>query len=299
MNSYYWLGLVGAAAAITQGWMLYKARSHTTLSSAFTLLTLILILQHSLEFVISLLLVNNPAAITPFMHLFMATLYFMTLAMVNVVRCVVNSKPADIAFKMLALMTAGIMLLHINGQLFAAFTLTKYSVISTPGPYQGIWYMYAAVLLTAIVGILLSGVFADNKETQRHSWVAIKALSPLLICSMSVVILRQLGYQASTAIVLPIASTLMLAILMLEEKNEFLVFEENLKDQWARFVIKLRVGSYVLLHWHGTDRKELLKTIDSILVSGAMKRKKTTIDAAEFLNIPRNTLNNIRQKNAG
>ena len=299
MNSYYWLGLVGATAAIAQGWMLYKARSHTTLSSAFTVLSLILILQHSLEFVISILLVNNPAAIEPAMHLFMATLYFMALAMMNVVKTVVNSKLGDFAFKVLAVMTAGIMLMHINGMLFQSFSLTHYSVISTPSEYQSIWYMYASILLTSVVGVLVNGIYDDNKEVNRRSWVAVKALSPIVLCSMSVVLLRQFGINASTAIVLPFASSIMLGILMLEEKNEFIVIEENLRDQWARLIIKLRVGFYVLFNWHGTDRKELLKTIDTILITGAMKRKSTTSDAAEFLNIPRNTLNNIRQKHVG
>ena len=299
MSSYYWLGLVGAAAAIAQGWMLFKTKSHTTLSSAFTILSLILILQHSLEFVISLLLVSNPDSIVPAMHVFMATLYFMALAMMNMAKTIVGSKLADFAFNVLAVMTAGIMLMHANGMLFQSFTLTEYSVISTPSEYQGIWFMYASILLTSIAGVLVSGVYDDNKEVNRRSWVAIKALSPIIICSMSVVILRQFGINASTAIALPFASSIMLAILMLEEKNEFLVFEENLKDRWARTVIKLRVGFYVLFNWHGTDRKELLKTIDTILITGAMKRKSTASDAAEFLNIPRNTLNNLRQKNVG
>lgn len=298
MNSYYWLGFVAGLAALAQGWMLYKARSHTSLTSAFTLLSLVLIFQHALEFVISLLLVFNSANISPYMHIFMASLYLMALAMMNVSRTVADSRLSLFTFKLLSALTIVIALLHASGVLFGEFQLTKYSVISSPGKYQGIWHMYAAILMTAITGTLLGGVFSDEKEKVRRSWVAISAFSPIIICVVAVVLLQVLGFEASTAIALPIASSLMLAILMLEERNEFIVFEENLRDQWARFVIKLRVGLYVLFYWHGTNRKELLRNIDSILVTGAMKRKKTTIDAAEFLSIPRNTLNNLRQKEA-
>lgn len=296
--SYYWLGLIAASAALAQGWMLYKARSHITLSSAFTILSVTLIFQHSLEFIVSLFLVYNPSAIAPYMHVFMASMYIMGMAMMNVCRTVAKSQLADFSFKVLVLMTVGIVFLHSNGLLFGDFQLTKYSVISSPGKYQGIWHMYAAILMTTITGTLLGGVFSEDKEIKRRSWVSVKALSPIIVCVVGVVFLQLLGIQASTAIVLPIASAIMLAILMLEEKNELVVFEENIKDQWARFVIKLRIGSYVLFNWHGTDRKDLLLNIDLILVNGAMKRKKTTIDAAGFLKIPRNTLNNLRQKEA-
>lgn len=291
MAQIYMLGLIALVAAIFKGLILYRAVSQTKLQAAFVILSLVLILQNSLEFLTSLFLASDPATATPYVHAVIASLYILVLSIVHISVVITQKKYGG--EELFLFFSAWVLLLglfHANGILIDSFQLTSFSIISVPGPTYPLLLLYAASAMACVLYLMVRGLRSKDREIQVKSWVALKALSAIIVVILGVVVLRVLGFNSSTAVALPIASTIFLWVLLLDRSDEFLSFEHSWRDQMAIFFIKWKT-LFILARKKNINPIEWSDAAEKSIVMGAMKRTSVKQEAADLLEIKRTTFN--------
>ncbi len=299
MSEYLWLGLIALVAATLKGYILYKAVSKTQLQAAFAILSITLIIQNALEFVGSIAVANEAGNVDVYVHLVIATLYCMMLSLLYF--GVVSTQRrfhGPLVFKFFSAWCALVAALHASGLLIEEFQYTAYSIISVPGEFYAVFLGFMAGGGLATTTILVLGARSQQSELSERSVVALKALSPVVAVILGVIIFRLLGFQSSTVIALPIASTIFLWVLMMDQRGEFIRFERSLLDQWTVFVIKWRTLAH-LASLKSINPHQWRDTMEKSLVQSAMDKKRGIQGAADLLGIKRTTLSSKVEKHFG
>lgn len=222
--------------------------------SAFNLVCIALILQNALEFLSAFIYGSNPALALYFVNGVMFSLYFFAATLVYFSVTVAQTHYANLVaglFGCLALLVAA---LHLGGLLISGFTPLSYTIISVPGPMYWVLQVYIfGVVLTTLV-TLSSVAFSASPETQERCQTTLFAVTPICALGIGVIVLRALGYNASTAIAMPLASTIFVWVLMLDQRGEFITF----KVKWRiNFKLALNMKNLKLADWAEELEKQL------------------------------------------
>lgn len=295
MSHFHWLGLIALGAAIVKTLVLFRARSTTAASSAFCLLALALILESSLEFSVSLAVSAGPESLNTSMNGVIFAIYLSLLAILNFALVASRNIHRKNILTFFALWASVLVILQLNETLITGFKITEYSVVSVPGKYYVYFpsYALASVFVSGVAlasGIRLGGAIA------RRCRVAFNSLGLLLLVLGSVSILKVLGYEASTGVVLPITTTIFLWVLLLDERNEFIILETRLQQRWVVTLIKWRTIFRLALNMKGIEPSKWHEEVDDSLLRGALQRAGTKQDAAELLGMARTTLHSKLKK---
>jgi len=279
MDAFYYLSFIALFAATLKIVILAQVITRSALTSAFTLITLALILQNATEFVGFFTFGTNYAFSYVVMVVVLFSLVLVFASLANLVLTVIEHKQRRLFQKAYIGMVAVITLLLLNGSIYQGFVISGTSVISEQGPAFPIFLTYAIATMLLCVYWLWKGISNKDHEIARRSHVTLMAVLPIIIVSVGVPFLRLFDFETSTAYFMPLASTYFVWILMHDERGDFITF----KLKWVRvwFFIKLAIKTAV----SGDDVKikNLLEQTERMLLIEGMKSCGSNMSATARL----------------
>lgn len=271
-DQFYLYGLTALIACCFKIGILSAVITRSRLTSAFNLVCIALILQNALEFLSAFLFTANPDIAFNFVDGVMFSLYFFAAALVYFSVTVAQPRYASQLaglFAAFGMLVAG---LHLSGLLVAGYTPVGYTIISQPGPLYWVFKLYIIGVVLTSLGTLFRGAITASPELQARCKTSLLAILPVCALGLGVIVLRSLGYSASTAIAMPIASTLFVWILMMDQRGEFVTF----KVKWSIiFRLATNIKNLKLADW--------ADEVEKLLIIEAMRTTKNNKSAAARL----------------
>ena len=107
-----------------------------------------------------------------------------------------------------------------------------YTIVSVPGPAYPLLQYYSFAALIIAIGSLGCGLASKDREIQTRSRVLLIAFAPVFLVSIGVNFLKMQGFNSSTAIMMPLASTFFIWVLMYLARDEVVTFRLKWKQAW-------------------------------------------------------------------
>lgn len=259
MDQFTVFGLAALLAVCFKVLILFQVRANSPLSAAFVYVCLALIFQNSLEFCGYITFAVNPDAATPFLHALIIALYFVCGSMVylcTVISELKDSKLIGLVFGSSALALA---VIHLAGFSVSGFQQVGYSIISEPGPAYVLFQLFAPLCAVVCIVSLVLGLRSPESAVAKRSRLALVAVLPLCALGLFVTLLRAMGYNSTTAIAMPFASTFLVWLIMYEARGDIVSFKLKWRFIWSI----LRYAKDTSIHeWPElTDRIQLIEAM--------------------------------------
>lgn len=229
MEMFYVFGFIALIAAIFKIIILYQVVTDSKLTSALNLLILALIAQNCFEFLGYLTWVSNPGFSAYLVDGLFISLYAVVAAAVFLVMRVSESTHGRFVSSLFAAFGLVLAVLHSQGLIASAYEQVGYTIISVEASLYPLFSLYVIAAVLVSLWTLVKGSLGRAKPIKDRCRVTLLAIAPLFAVGFSVVVLRQMGFNASTALAMPLASTLLVWILMVDERGDYLSF----KIKWA------------------------------------------------------------------
>ncbi|WP_045858767.1 hypothetical protein [Teredinibacter purpureus] len=164
-----------------------------------------------------------------------------------------------------------------------------YSFTRVPGPF----YFVVQLALLLCVGVafvaLFKSLWIDDDLIRTRAKVMLLALSPLMLSVMVVLAVMQLGYEVNATVVISIATSFMMAVLVVAE-SKYRLFQllslipaTHEHKQWTRIA--------EILNNPDLSLKEAQLKFTELFVADAVKRANgSQVKAANILNTSRTTI---------
>lgn len=280
MDYFYTFGLAALIAVVFKVLILFQVRTTSPLNSAFAVACMALILQNALEFCGYMSYAYNPASATLFLHALIIALYLVCGSMVYLCAVIVANPKAKVIGYLCSGSVALLTLLHLFGFMVVGFSLVGYSLVSQPGAAYFLFQFFVLVSVFACISLLARGSRSKDATIAQRSRLALIAVLPLCLVGISVTLMRALGYDASTAIVMPIASTFMVWVLMFEARGDIVDIKLKWRFIWSiiRYAKDTRIDEWPEL----IDRIQLIEAMrmcgnKKYLVAKLLKTSPSTI----------------------
>lgn len=286
MELFYLHGVVALIALVFKIGFLAQVTVYSRISAATIILSLFLVAQNAAEFLGYLSWFGNPGVAGYFLHFYMATLYFMSCSLVYLATVSAGlrfQKPISACFIIAALYLS---YLQLTDQLISGFTQHGHTITSVPDSLYKLFLIFIISALSLVFVVLLRGAISTGLEIQSRCRLLLIAMMPILLVGLSVAILRAVGFDASTAIFLPIATTCFLAALLLkDEKEVFLAMSIKWRTIWK------------LATLNTLDVKAWKDTVEEELILGATKfQPNSQKKAADLIKMSQPTLSRRLEK---
>ena len=255
IDQFYIYGLTALVACTMKIIILSMAVSKSKLTSAFYIVCLALIAQNALEFLSAFTFGANPAIAAWFVDGVMFSLYLFAASLIYFCVTVAQLRHAKyyIAFFAgFALLVAGV---HLSGLLIESYVAVGYTIISNEGVLYPIFQIYILSVILTILGTLIYGMLSESAEVKARCKSTLIAIAPICALGLGVVLFRLMGFNSSSAILMPIASTFFVWILMLDQRGQFITFQVK----W-RIIFKLatNIKNLNLSEWAEEVEKQLV-----------------------------------------
>lgn len=250
------LGLVALLAAIAKTVILSLSQTENKLTSAFALVCISMVLQNAFEFLVSITYSTNPYLATWLLHSEMLSIILLAFCLLAFGLTVTENKyikPITSVFGIWAVICAGLL---FTGQLVLGYEQTGYSVISIAGPNYQVLNFYAFVTLQSLLLILLYSSLTKSGEVRERSRQVLMAISPIFLLTLFVQLTRLMGFNSSTAVFMPIATTFFVAMMVLYQSGRIVIFKIKWTVIW-KLAISMR--NVRLSEWVGLVEELLVK----------------------------------------
>lgn len=254
------LGLFALLAGMVKTAILFFSKTQNKLTSAFALACISMILLNTFEFLVSITFYTDPYLATWLLHGEMLSIIFLAFCLLVFSLTVAENsytKPISILFGFCALVCAGLLL---TGQLVLGYEQAGYSVISIPGPFYIALNSFVTLAVLSILIILVYTSLVKKGEVQLRSRQVFIAIAPICLIALTVQVLRFKGFNSSTAVYMPIATTFFVAMMVLYQSGRIVIF----KIKWT-VIWKLAVSM------RGVKLSEWVGLVEELLVKEAMR----------------------------
>lgn len=286
MEMFYIFGFIALIAAIFKIIILYQVVTDSRLTSALNLLILALIAQNCFEFLGYLTWVNDPGFSAYLIDGLFISIYAVIAAAVFLVMRVSEFAYGRIISALFAGFALILAILHSQGLLVTGYEQVGYTIISEQGSFYLLFQVYIVSAILVVLSALMSGSFSAARQIKDRCRVTLLAISPLCVVGLGVVVLRAFGFNASTALAMPLASTLLVWILMVDERGDYL----SLKIKWA-ILLKLALNTKDINLNNWTNLVEKMLVLEAMRGTGNNKS-----EAARLIAINKTTFHRKAEK---
>lgn len=277
-----YIGIAALLAALLKALILAQVITRSRITSAFNLVAIALILQNTFEFLAFLSYDTNRSMAPLFVGGVLVAAYLVAAAIVNLV-LTVNPVRHAAYWKLVTWVAAlTLTLLQLSGLLVADVIQSGYTLITTPGPHY--WLVQVFLLYAVVVTLtgLTHGILRGDTRIRERCKLVVCAVIPICLVTFGVIVFRLLGYDSSTAIVMPIASTIFVAILVHDARGDIAPF----KLKWALFWFLFAQAFAVLGGRRQFSLATLVDDVEKFQVSYAMKVSGYKVaEAGRLLNL--------------
>ncbi len=276
MDPLQYLSLIALFAALLKILILVQSMAHSPINAAVILVTRTLILQNILEFILLFTFGYSQQFVILLIGTFLFVSTLVAATMLNLVLTVTQSKYIRISQLILVVPIIIVCILLIQGSIYTGYELNGLSFISRPGPayplYQGL------ILSVAIIAtfILCKGSISSNSVIAIRSRRTLLAASPIIATSITVIVLRLIGINASATFVMPISSTFFVWVLLQDERGDFVVF----KMKWIRVWFYFRQALKNAFSSDSVSLKEFKEDTEKTILLEALKLSNYNMSAA-------------------
>lgn len=171
-----------------------------------------------------------------------------------------------------------------------------YTVTAVKGAY---YFVFQLSALSSFIWILYTLIrrylHATDTSTRLKCYYAVLALSPVIVMSVIVMIMMQMGYQYTAAILLPFSSTAFLLLVVLTERDNDLIRVRDRLPFMVKRKDKKKLISIYRAHLSGDlGLSDTKGEIERILIQNALDSSDNNVTlAANKLGITRSTLYSI------
>ena len=250
------LGLVALLAGVVKTLILSMSQTKNKLTSAFALVCISMILLNAFEFLVSIIYSTDPYLATWLLHAEMLSIILLAFCLLVFSLTATENKyikPITILFGIWALICACLL---FTGQLVLGYAQTGYSVISIPGTYYQVFNIYAFVTLQVLLLALIHCSLIKNGEVRERSRQVLVAVSPIFLLMLFVQLTRLMGFNSSTAVFMPLATTFFVAMMVLYQSGRIVIFKIKWTVIW-KLAVSMR--DVKLSEWVGLVEELLVK----------------------------------------
>jgi len=276
------LGTFALLAFILKCLILFNIQLRTAVARGFAVLCLLFIVQNAAEFLGYFTYMSGQVAVGEFfVHIYMISLYFIFPAALQLALVLGESRRAGTVALLNFAMAAALTLAHTGGYVIAGFQFLGWTVITTPAQLYAFSMLFILLNLVATVGyLLLQVMFNQRFELRDRARVYLVAFSPLLLVAVAVIMLRYAGFNASSAVSLPIATTAFLFILLLHTNGN--LFWLSLRLRTIIEIIRIRDLSSI---------DQIIERLDEVRIRQALKASNgNQRTSARLINLTEPTL---------
>lgn len=235
--------------------ILSLAVSRSKLTAAFYLVCLALIAQNALEFLNAFIFGANPAIAGYFPDGVMFSLYFFAASLIFFCATVAQVRRIKFVVGFYAVFTAIVGALHLSGSLISGYKAVGYTLISIEGPLYPVFQVYLLCLIAGLVTLLVRGIVNSSPEIQARCKTTLIGIAPICAVGVGVVVLRMMGFNSSSAIVMPLASTFFVWILMLDQRGDFITSQVKWRIIWK---LATNIKNLNMAEWAEDVEKQLV-----------------------------------------
>lgn len=250
------LGLVALLAGMAKTSILFFSETKNKLTSAFALVCISMILLNTFEFLVSITYYIDPYLASWLLHGEMLSIIFLTFCLLIFSLVVAENsyiRPVSILFGFGAAVCTCLLL---TGQLVLGYQQTGYTIISIPGPFYFALNSFASLSVFSMLVILVYTSLVKTGEVRSRSQQVLIAIAPVCLIALTVQILRFKGFNSSTAVYLPIATTFFVAMMVLYQSGRIVIFKIKWTVIW-KLAVSMR--NVKLSEWVGLVEELLVK----------------------------------------
>lgn len=277
-----YLGTIAAIAFVIKSAILFNIQIKDRVSHAFVLLCLFFVLQNAAEFLGYFTYLRSPALGEFFIHFYLVVSYFvfpslLVLALTLTIPAWYNR--VRLVGYSISLILA---LAHAGGFVVDGFLFLGWTSITQPGPLYWVVAAYILLCCVSVVSLLLYQLkFNPIPEIRQNARVTLWAFTPIIALAAVVLGLRILGFNSSSAVSLPIATTVFLYVMLLHTNGDLFWLSTKLKS--ILVIVKMD---------HNVSFDAIIQELEKVRIQEALKiTEGQQKNAAELLGIPASTLN--------
>jgi hypothetical protein len=248
-------GIVATVALALKIILLFQVRIFSKKSAIFVVITLLLIIQNSIESLGFLVAYQTESTSILFLHLYDVVLCLICVGLVYLATTAYTTKLGKVIFSASIIGAVLVFTTQLNGQLIQGIQFHQTTATSIPGPLYGIFLGFLLLTLFAALGLLAIGSFAGDPYERRRCKLLLFGLSPMFLVGISVAILRIAGVDASAAKLLPLATTFFVAVALLDDRKEYVA----LSIKWATIWKLARMKDVIYKNWCDCVEEEMIK----------------------------------------
>lgn len=255
IDQFYVYGLTALLACTMKIVILSLAVSKSKLTAAFYIVCLALIAQNALEFLSAFTFSTNPAVAAYFVDGVMFSLYIFAAALIYFCATVAQLGYGKFIISLYAAFGLLVGTLHLSGTLITGYDRVGYTIISIEGAMYPVFQIYILSVIFGILTILIRGIMSPAQDIQARCKTTLLGIAPICAMGVGVVVFRLLGFNSSSAIVMPLASTFFVWILLLDQRGEFITFRVKWRIIWK---LATNIKNLNLADWAEEVEKQLV-----------------------------------------
>jgi len=250
------LGMVALLAGAAKTAILFFSQTQNKLTSAFALLCISMVLLNAFEFLVSITYSTDPYLATWLLHGEMLSIILLALCLLIFSLTVTENKYIKLITSVFGTWAVISACLLFTGQLVLGYEQAGYSVISIPGPYYPVLNFYAFVTFQSLLLILIYSSFVKSSDVRERSRQVLLAISPIFLLILFVQLTRLMGFNSSTAVFMPLATTFFVAMMVLYQSGRIVIFKIKWTVIW-KLAVSMR--DVKLSEWVGLVEELLVK----------------------------------------
>ena len=232
MIAFYLFGVFALVGVILKTLILAQVSTRTRITFAFVVLTLLFIAQNAFEFLGFWTFESNAELAFRFIDGLMVTLFFISPAAIHFIARTIGNRTALLTVPFFAVFATYLSYLLFSRELVLTYEHVGYTIVSVPGPSYSLLQYYALSALVVAVACLLFGLINKDSDIRTRSRVLLIAFAPIFMVSLGVNLFKLQGFNSSTAILMPLASTFFIWVLMYLARDEVVTFRLKWRQAW-------------------------------------------------------------------
>ena len=288
-NTAVYLGTVAAISLVLKCTILLNIRIDSRTSQAFVVLCLFFVAQNAAEFLGYFTYLKSENIGQFFANIYIVSAYFMISSVLIFTLALTESRFYKLTRLGLYLICTLIAIAYVFGMIIDGLVFLGWTIVADPGQFYWIATGYTLLCCATIVGCLWYNSKNNPDLVIRHNArVTLLAFLPILLVAIAVYGLKMLGFNASSAVSLPIATLIFLYVLLLHTNGRLFWFSAKLRSILA--ILKME---------NDVPMDAIIEELERVRIHQAMKiangRQK---QAAEILGMSASTLNKRLSKYA-
>ena len=262
--------------------ILFNVSIKSKIAQSFVVVCTLFLLQNVSEFLGYFTYLPAEQLSVMFIHLYMNTLYFLFPAILILALTLVEFRHLTSAKIALYGMASLVSLAHFAGYLVDGVEFLPWTAIFIEGEYYWVVQTFIALNVLVTIGVLGVSVIANsNFEVRNRCKVNLLAFAPISLVAILVMLFRLAGFDASTAVSMPLATIFFLFVMLLQTNGNIF---------WASLRLKIIMSVVTLKNINTLD--EILGNIEKIRITEALRASNgLQRNAAKLLSVPPSTLN--------